>query len=240
MQAVGSLNRPAMLDEVLELARSRGLLGDGPLTDQVAHSLGFLAAFGEYVGAGGSAVDTTTGPGPQRWMDLGSGGGLPGLVLASRWTRSQAAFLDARSRSATFLSEAVDALGWADRVVVIHARAEAVGRRADLRGGFDLVVARSFGPPAETAECAAPFLRSGGHLIVAEPPPGSEAIREEDESARWPAEALRALGQEPLGCWRGRFGYQVIRQVHACPERFPRRVGTAGKHPLYRVGRPPA
>ena len=44
-------------------------------------------------------------------------------------------------------------LGWADRVRVVRARAEEAGRREDLRGTFDLVVARGFGPPAVTAEC---------------------------------------------------------------------------------------
>ena len=50
------------------------------------------------------------------------------------------------------------------------------------------MTARSFGPPAATAECAAPLLAVGGLLVVSEPPDGPD---------RWPADALAALGLEP-------------------------------------------
>jgi 16S rRNA (guanine527-N7)-methyltransferase len=212
---------PRALLEVLEHARSLDLLGPMALDEQVDHALGFAHAF-----AHARADD----PIPGRWLDLGSGGGLPGLVLAQHWPATPAALLDAAERRTTFLAEAVLELGWADRVQVVRARAEEAGSMgSDLRAGFDVVWARSFGSPPVTAECAAPFLKPGGLLVVSEPPtPGQTA-------ARWPREGLAQLGQEPLTTVRGRFGYQVILQASACPERFPRRSGVATKRPLYRV-----
>jgi 16S rRNA (guanine527-N7)-methyltransferase len=212
---------PRALLEVLEHARSLDLLGPMALDEQVDHALGFAHAF-----AHARADD----PIPGRWLDLGSGGGLPGLVLAEHWPATPAVLLDASERRTTFLSEAVLELGWADRVQVVRARAEeAGGMGSDLRAGFDVVWARSFGSPPVTAECAAPFLKPGGLLVVSEPPtPGQTA-------ARWPREGLAHLGQEPLTTVRGRFGYQVILQAAACPERFPRRSGVATKRPLYGV-----
>ena len=56
-----------------------------------------------------------------------------------------------------------------DRVEVWCGRAERLGRDAHRRGAFDAVVSRGFGAPAITAECAAPFLRVGGQLVVSEP-----------------------------------------------------------------------
>ena len=58
-----------------------------------------------------------------------------------------------------------------------------------LRAAFDLVVARSFGAPAVTAECAVGFLATGGHLAVSEPP--------EPEADRWPPEGLAAARVRP-------------------------------------------
>ena len=55
------------------------------------------------------------------------------------------------------------------RVRVVRARAEVAGRDAALRGRFDVVVARGFGPPAVTAECAAPLLSLGGGCWSATP-----------------------------------------------------------------------
>jgi 16S rRNA (guanine527-N7)-methyltransferase len=214
--------------EWLGRARDLGFLGPGPLDLQVAHALGFSGAV-EAQDAGGKL--------PGAVMDLGSGGGLPGLVLGERWPGATVTLLDASERRTAFLAEAVAALGWSDRVTVVRERAEKAGHETGLRGAFDLVVARSFGPPAVTAECAAAFLRVGGLLVVSEPPgsptpapgPGPGGL------SRWPEDGVGMVGLEPAGEWRGQFGYQVLRQARLCPEAYPRRVGIPAKRPLYRV-----
>jgi len=232
---------PPGLPDVLEEARARGLVGTTPLAEQVAHSLGFADAFEAQAGAAGTPVPDRPGERPEatappaRWMDLGSGGGLPGLVLAGRWPSSTAVLLDAGERRVDFLVGAVADLGLQDRVTVVRARAEDAGRDPELRGGFDLVVARAFGPPPVTAECAAPFLRTGALLVVSEPPgdgpPG--AGDGATGSPRWPEDGLAVLGLVPVGVFRTRFGYQVLRQARPCPDRFPRRPGIPAKRPLY-------
>lgn len=222
---------------VLEEARSLDLLGPMDLREQIDHALGFAAAL-EEARRGSDPAPGSPGEWSGRWMDLGSGGGLPGLVLAEHWPRTRAVLLDAAARRTAFLSEAVDTLGWSARVQVLRERAEDAGRDPAWRAGFDVVWARSFGSPPVTAESAAPFLRPGGLLVVSEPPetvPGSSSGAEHGPGARWPREGLAELGQEPLLTVRARFGYQVIRQKQACPERFPRRSGVAAKRPLYRV-----
>jgi 16S rRNA (guanine527-N7)-methyltransferase len=213
------------------------------LGEQIQHALGFAHAF-EQARAAQPSPDAASGsrsspvPVPGQWLDLGTGGGLPGLVLAQYWADSEAVLLDSAERRTTFLSEAVQALGWDRRVRVVRARAEDAGRDPDLRTGFDVVWARSFGSPPVTAECSAPFLKPDGLLVVSEPPladdgPGSGPA---DRTAlRWPPAGLAELGQKPLVTVRGRFGYQVMVQARPCPERFPRRSGVATKRPLYRV-----
>jgi 16S rRNA (guanine527-N7)-methyltransferase len=214
------------LRAVLGEARSLDLLGSMELEDQIEHALGFARAF-ETVGAGG----------PDRWIDLGSGGGLPGLVLAQVWPGSEGVLLDSSHRRTEFLGGAVHTMEWDGRVRVVRARAEDAGRDPGLRQGFQAVWARSFGSPPVTAECAAPFLRVGGLLVVSEPPPdqvpGTGAG--DPGGGRWPRDGLAPLGLEPLRTLRGRFGYQIVSQSEACPERFPRRAGVPTKRPLYRV-----
>jgi 16S rRNA (guanine527-N7)-methyltransferase len=232
---------PPSLTEFLVQARAWGFLGDGPLDVHVAHAQGFadaaeaVATEGPDSLSGSIGRDSQLGP----WLDLGSGGGIPGLVLAHRWADSEAVLLESNERRARFLVEAVESQGWTDRIRVVPTRAELAGRDGALRGSFALVVARSFGPPPVTAECAAPFLRCGGLLIVSEPPstepPGTNPAGSE-EDVRWPAKGLADLGLEPLTRWRDEFGYRVLRQVRECPDRFPRRVGVPAKRPLYRVG----
>jgi 16S rRNA (guanine527-N7)-methyltransferase len=89
------------------------------------------------------------------------------------------------------------------------------------------VTARGFGPPPVTAECAAPFLRLGGHLVVSEPRDGEAA---ED---RWPEGPLAGLGLTAAGEWRDPFHYRRFRQATPCPATYPRRTGQPAKRPLF-------
>lgn len=206
------------------------------------HATGFgvavEAALGGKLERGGEDVHSE---GPSRWLDLGSGGGLPGLVLAHRWPASEGVLLDASDRSARFLTSAIDVCGLEPRIVVRRDRAEVAGRDRTLRTSFDAVVSRSFGPPPVVAECAAPFLRVGGVLVVSEPPVASPTTgstvggEEADPNGRWPPAELAVVGLRPEILIRIPFGYQVLRQMSPCPDRFPRRVGVPAKRPLYRV-----
>ena len=197
---------------MLEEARRRGLLGPGPIHPHLAHALGFARAVGEP--PAGTAVD------------LGSGGGLPGLALALFWPTTRWVLLDAGQRRTAFLVEAVAELGLGDRVEVLRGRAEEVGREPDRRSRYALVVARSFGPPAVTAECAAPLLAVGGRLVVSEPPASA--------APRWPAEGAEVLGLVPLAAvGEGSGSFQVLEQSAPCPGRFPRRPGIPHKRPLF-------
>jgi 16S rRNA (guanine527-N7)-methyltransferase len=194
-------------------ARARGLLGPGPVESHLDHALGFAAAL-EWPFSGVA-------------LDLGSGGGIPGLVLALRWRQSRWTLLDARSRSVRFLRAAVEALGLGARVAVIEARAESLAHERGFRGSAGLVVARACGPPAVTAEYAAGFLEQGGRLVVSEPP-GSTGDR-------WSPAGLAVLGMG--AAWvvasPGRHGFAVIEQRAACPCTYPRRAGVPAKRPLF-------
>lgn len=198
---------------MLEEARAWGFLGPGPVAPQVRHAEGFAEVAED-------AVDMRT----RRVVDLGSGGGLPGLVLAVRWPDAAFCLVDANERRAGFLVNAVGRLGLAERVDVLRARAEVVGR--ERRGWADLVVARGFGPPAVTAECAAPLLAARGMIIVSEPPV--------PEGSRWPAPGLAQLGLGPAAVMQAAgASYALLVAQSPAPERFPRRVGLPGKRPLW-------
>lgn len=164
---------------------------------------------------------------PRRALDLGSGGGLPGLVLASLWPDSNLTLLDGSATRAAFLVDAVEELGWSPRVVVVGERAEVAGRDPAHRGKYDAVVARSFGPPAVVAECGAPFLAVDGALVVSEPP--------DDPDGRWahPVE-LAELGLVVASTHDTASGrFQELRQERRCPQRYPRRTGIPAKRPLF-------
>jgi len=162
---------------------------------------------------------------PPRFADLGSGGGVPALVLLERWPESQAVLIEAGARRADFLRQSVEALGWQERVEVLEERAEVSGRRTDQRASFALVTARSFARPGVTAECAAPLLAVGGHLVVSEPP---------EESDRWTEAGLAELGMRAgERSDSSGFHFQLLQQVELCAARYPRRTGVPERRPLF-------
>jgi 16S rRNA (guanine527-N7)-methyltransferase len=226
---------PTVLRAVLLSAREAGFLGPGPIERHLRHAAGFV-----------SLARTQSESESARLLDLGSGGGLPGLVIAEAWPTATLVLLEANERRAQFLERAVVRCGFQERVQVAHLRAEIAGRDPLYRGSFDGVVVRSFGAPAVVAECSAPLLRKGGWLIVSEPPGDPNeglqtdgavrSVESADSSAdpsRWPPEALAQFGLETVEFIRDGFGYQVMRQAELCPDKFPRRNGTPAKKPLF-------
>jgi 16S rRNA (guanine527-N7)-methyltransferase len=235
-------------------ARDQGFLGGLPIERQLEHARGFAEVCAAVLESAALAVSEPQHEGQTlgrivQVLDLGAGGGLPGLVLASSgWpVKVRVILLDGSIRRADWLRHAVEELGLSERVDVVGERAEIAGRSARLRHLQSIVVARSFGRPAVTAECAAPFLVAGGALVVSEPPPPLGSAPDEGPSyavaraagshevaARWPPPALTELGFGPATEWRARgYGYVVLRLESLCAERYPRRNGIPAKRPLF-------
>ena len=200
---------------VLERARGHGHLGPGPVTDHLDHARGFAAI----------AVDVLTRV-PATVVDLGTGGGVPGLVLACEWPETQMTFVDASERRGADLRQAVADLGIGERVTVRTARAEDVAHEAEQREQAELVTARSFGPPPLTAEIAAGFVAIGGLLLVSEPPGG--------DPERWPDSAVAGLGYSPATTEiSGGRTYAALRKVAPAPARIPRPTRQLVKRPAW-------
>jgi 16S rRNA (guanine527-N7)-methyltransferase len=164
--------------------------------------------------AGLPAVDAAR-PGPL--ADVGSGAGLPGLVLAVVRPGRETHLIEATARKAAFISAAAAEL---ELPVHVHAgRSEELGR-GELRDACACVVARALAPPPVAAELCLPLCRPGGRLVLWSREPASDELA-------FAATALegRVLAPECPGVL-------VIGKLGATPERFPRRPGMAAKRPL--------
>jgi len=141
------------LDAAWIPARKAGVLGSATTEEIVDHAAGYLPA--------ACRVDDEFAA-----IDLGTGAGVPGVILATLRPQSTWTLVDANARRCEYAQSAVRALGLSARVEVLHTRAEELGHVAAHRGSYDLVVARSFGPVDELAECALPLLNLSGVLSV--------------------------------------------------------------------------
>lgn len=205
----------ARLRTQLERARDLGFLGPGPVEPHIEHAHGFALV-----------AERVLGRPPRRLVDLGSGGGVPGIVLALRWTSTGIVLVESSSRRAAFLREAVERLGVGNWVAVAEARGESAARDPEFREAFEVVTARGFGPPAVTAEIAAGFAQTGGFVVVSEPPT--------TDAGRWPAEMPAELGlgtAQPSATPSAHF--VVLRKDAAAGDGVPRPSGRVAKRPLW-------
>lgn len=147
----------AELHGVLGDAQRVGFLGARPISEVIEHSRAFVAALDDVVG---------------EVLDLGSGGGVPGLVIAHDRPDLRITLLDRRTKRTDFLRRAVGRLGWSDRVNVVAIDAGELITQDPHR--FDAVVARGFGPPAETLAVAHRLTRRDGVIVISEPPTGGD------------------------------------------------------------------
>jgi 16S rRNA (guanine527-N7)-methyltransferase len=205
----------AKVFEALRHAQLIGAIGPAPLAQHIDHAHGFADVI--------ASIDQR----PTSVLDLGAGGGIPGLVVAERFPDAMVTLLDGRAGRIAFLNDLREGLGWGYRLQVVGDRAERFGQSPGSRMAYEFVCARGFAKPAVTAECAAPLLAPGGSLIVSEPP------TDERRLSRWNELALARLGLELTFTMQREFHYAVLTSTSECPAEYPRRVGVPEKRPLF-------
>ena len=109
-------------------------------------------------------------------LDLGSGGGLPALVIAVHHPELKMILVERREKRADILRRQVARLDLSPRVGVVCADTDTHHATGEWAGHFEVVTARSFGTPQQTTRAAGHYLKPGGLLLVSEPP-GSTGAR---------------------------------------------------------------
>ena len=170
-------------------------------------------------------------PKPQeRWADLGSGAGLPGLPLAVAYRATSFTMIDAQRRRLDWVAAAAAALGLAN-VTVVHARLEDYGR-GPARQSFDVATARALGPLPVVAELGLPLLRTGGQLLVPRGRPEAEELQQATVACEQLGGRLDDIIPNPSSPI-DRVGFVVIMaKIAATSPRFPRRSGVPARTPL--------
>ena len=161
-------------------------------------------------------------------VDVGSGGGLPGLPLKLARPELKVTLVESDQAKAAFLVRACGALGL-DDVEVVARRAEEVGQDRRFRETFDVAVARALAPMPVLVELCLPLVRVGGRLL---------AQKTEHEDVDGAAHAIEILGGAlrqvaPAPSEARRAGTVVIiEKVRATPATYPRRPGVPSRKPL--------
>ena len=165
------------------------------------------------------------------FLDVGSGGGFPGMPLKIAFPGLRATLIDSTSKKTAFLVHLREVLGMRD-VEVRTGRAETLAHEPNLRDTFDFALARAVGSLRVLAELALPFCRLGGMVIAQKNLNSNEEIERAQKAVETMGGMLKEVKEVPLDNLGAPRGLVVLQKVSETPERYPRRPGIPAKRPL--------
>jgi 16S rRNA (guanine527-N7)-methyltransferase len=164
-------------------------------------------------------------------IDVGTGGGFPGIPMKIMNDTIQLTLLDSLNKRIAFLQAVVDTLFLKD-VKLIHGRAEDFGSNVQFRQKFDVATSRAVASINVLSEYCLPFVKTDGIFIALK----GENIEDELKNGE---KAVKLLGGEVAsvikyvipGTDMGR-SLVIIKKVSDTPDRYPRKAGTPSRKPL--------
>lgn len=162
----------------------------------------------------------------ERVIDVGSGGGTPGIPLAIARPEIRFVLLEATGKKAAFLDDAVTALELAN-VGVLNERAEDAARKVGgHREAFDVAVARALGPLPVLLELTLPFVKPRGHVLAIKGAKAEAEVRDAEHALHVLKAEVADMHETPTG------RIVVVEKLAPTPGRFPRPPGEPKRNPL--------
>lgn len=166
-------------------------------------------------------------------IDVGTGAGFPGMVLAIYYPDIEFTLLDGLNKRLIFLQEVVDKLGLTN-VKIVHGRAEEVVRIDNLFNYYDASVSRAVANLPVLLEYVSPYVKVGGYSIVMK----GDSVEEEIKLAQNALKTLNLKVDEKIN-----YSYTVnneeynrsilkIKKTNDTPQKYPRNYGQIKKKPL--------
>lgn len=169
--------------------------------------------------------------GQEPLLDVGSGAGFPGLLLALLFPEKNVFLLEANKKKARFL-QAIKEEEQLSFLTILPERAEVLGKQASYREKFLLVMARAVAYLPELLELTLPFCRCGGFFVAYKGPKARQELTEAATACRILGGKLQADFSYDLPWEKGERNLLLFSKVSATPSGYPRRPGIPKKRPL--------
>src|SRR5215211_1202328 len=166
-------------------------------------------------------------------VDVGSGGGLPGMPIKIAAPELEATLVESTAKKVYFLRRAVETLS-IEGTTITNARVEEIARTEAYRGAYDIATARAVARLSVVAEYCVPLLKVGGYVISMKGRPDDDEISEGERAAEKlgaRVSTLRRVSRLPEIEEKERC-LVILEKVEETPGEYPRKVGVPAKKPL--------
>lgn len=163
-------------------------------------------------------------------IDVGTGPGFPGVVLAIARPQIEMTLLEVTQKKCNFLQAATAT--HAPNARVLCGRAEELGHDKQYRGQFDVAVARAVGSLSEVLELCLPFVRLGGNVLLWRGQNAHEEVAAGKQALYVLGGEARVLAPYRLPEHETEYHLVQVEKVRGTPRAYPRRVGLPKRQPL--------
>ena len=164
-------------------------------------------------------------------IDVGTGGGFPGIPLAVYAPKKQFTLLDSLNKRLKIIDELAGELG-IKNITLVHGRAEDAARAKEHREKYDLCVSRAVSNLSTLSEYCLPFIKVGGYLLAYKGPGAEEEVKEAAKALKTLGGSLVDIRETSMEEYGLDHRILVIKKVRNTPKAYPRKAGTPLKEPL--------
>lgn len=166
-----------------------------------------------------------------KMIDIGTGGGFPGLPLKIMNKEMDVVLLDSLKKRITFLNDIIEKLNL-ENITTIHGRAEELGRDKNCREKYDIAISRAVASLNTLNEYCLPFVKTGGYFISMKGPDVDEELKEAEKSIKILGGKLKDVKVIDLPLSDITHSLIIIEKIKETPTKYPRGGGKPKKKPL--------
>lgn len=164
-------------------------------------------------------------------LDVGTGGGFPGIPLKIINPTSKITLLDSLNKRIKFLNEVIKELNLKD-IDAIHGRAEDFARQGEYREQFDGVVSRAVANMTVLSEFCLPYVKVGGYFVALKGPSIDEELDESKKAISILGGKIEKVVDVTVEGSDLRHNLVIIKKIKPTPKKYPRKAGMVTKSPL--------
>ena len=164
-------------------------------------------------------------------IDVGTGGGFPGIPLAVYAPDKHFTLLDSLNKRLRIIDELAGELE-INNITLVHGRAEDIAKKPEHREKYDLCVSRAVSNLATLSEYCLPFIRVGGYLLAYKGPGAEEEAKDAEKALKILGGSVTDIRQTSMEEYGLDHRILVIKKVRNTPKAYPRKAGTPLREPL--------